>query len=469
MRADLNALARYVYPKGAPHFMQEICPAEDGGPFTLTKWEREVTCAIYEMQTRPRVAIVGTPRGWGKTEYIARVCWNELICHGEGAEVFCCAGDRDQARLILQRMTRIRRASPLLAACTQEYKDMIVVPATDATFRVLSADSATNFGLRPTFVAFDELHVQPNRDLWDALYTSLLKRPDAMLLATTTAGHDLNSICYEVYERAISGSEPRWYCLWLEGDSAERPPWISDEDIEEARRTLPAPVFQRLHENRWVSATGSIWSREQVERCRDITLEPQAVGQRGQSYHMGVDLGLTHDRTAAVIAHKDFEAGRIVIDSIQVWEGSQSAPVQIAAVESYIEWALRAFPNLSVALDPWQMQSTVQRLRDMRVKTVHFSNEYVARLSSNLHHLISGGLLRFYPHPLLEQELAEVIARQTPYGWRIDHAANRHDDVVIAMGMAALECAASRPPGRIWTADDLEGLYGPFWRDVLGL
>jgi hypothetical protein len=468
MRADRQALARYTYPTGALAFMQELCPTEGGQPFTPTEWELEATRAIYESQVRPRVALVGLPRGYGKSEYLARLAWYELICRGEHTEIFCCAGDRDQARIIHQRMVRIRRSSQLLAACTKEYRDAIEVPATGALFTVLSADAPTSFGLQPHLVLFDELHVQPTRDLWDSMYSSLIKRPDALMIAATTAGFDFSSIGYEVYERASGGTEPRWYCLWLEGDQM-RPPWIREEDIAEARRTLPAPVFQRLHENKWVSPTGSIWSRDQVERCRDITLGPQAVGRRGQSYHMGVDLGLTHDRTAAVICHKDFEAGRVVVDAIQVWEGSQQAPVQIAAVEAYIEWALRAFPNLSCSLDPWQLQSTVQRLRTMRVQAVKFTHEYIAKLSANLHHLIAGGLLRFYPHDLLEAELAEVIARQTPYGWRIDHAANRHDDVVIAMGMAALECAASRPPGRIWTSDDLEALYGPYWRDVLGL
>jgi len=468
MRADTKALARYRYPAGALPFMRELCPTENGKPFAPVPWETTATKGIYESPVRPRVALIGLPRGYGKTEWLGRLCWYELIGRGEGTEVFCCAGDRDQARLILQRMTRIRRNSQLLAACTREYRDAIEVPATGASFRVLSADAPTSYGLQPHFVAIDELHVQPNRELWDSMYTSLVKRPDAMLVATTTAGFDTQSICYEVYQRAMGGTEPRWYCLWLEGDTADRPPWIREEDIEEARRTLPAPVFQRLHENKWVSPTGSIWSREQIERCRDINLEPQAAGRRSQRYHMGVDLGLTHDRSAAVVCHKDFKSGLIIVDAIQVWQGSQQAPVQIAAVESYIEWALHAFPNLTCSIDPWQMQATVQRLRTMRVRAVKFTNEYIARLSANLHHLLSGSVLRFFPHPMLEAELTEVMARQTPYGWRIDHAANRHDDIVISLGMAALECATSRPPSRIWTRDELEALYGPYWREVLG-
>lgn len=159
MRADRQALARYTYPTGALAFMQELCPTEGGHPFTPTEWELEATRAIYEGQIRPRVALVGLPRGYGKSEYLARLAWYELICRGEHTEIFCCAGDRDQARIIHQRMVRIRRASPLLAACTKEYRDAIEVPATGALFTVLSADAPTSIGLQPHLVLFDELHI----------------------------------------------------------------------------------------------------------------------------------------------------------------------------------------------------------------------------------------------------------------------------------------------------------------------
>jgi phage terminase large subunit-like protein len=35
--------------------------------------------------------------------------------------------------------------------------------------KVLSAEAYTKHGLNPTVVIFDELHAQPNRDLWDVM------------------------------------------------------------------------------------------------------------------------------------------------------------------------------------------------------------------------------------------------------------------------------------------------------------
>ena len=44
--------------------------------------------------------------------------------------------------------------------------------------------------------------MQKTRDLWDTLQTSTGARRQPLTIAITTAGHDVNSICYEVHEYA---------------------------------------------------------------------------------------------------------------------------------------------------------------------------------------------------------------------------------------------------------------------------
>jgi len=42
-------------------------------------------------------------------------------------------------------------------------------PILTGIYRVLSADAALPQGLNPSLVIFDEVHVQPGEDLWDAM------------------------------------------------------------------------------------------------------------------------------------------------------------------------------------------------------------------------------------------------------------------------------------------------------------
>ena len=51
-------------------------------------------------------------------------------------------------------------------------------------------------------VIYDELHVAPNRDLWDVLTTSTGARHEPLVAAITTAGYDRHSICWEQHAYA---------------------------------------------------------------------------------------------------------------------------------------------------------------------------------------------------------------------------------------------------------------------------
>ena len=77
-----------------------------------------------------------------------------------------------------------------------------VVQYKSSWYKSISAEAYTKHGLNCHAVIFDELHTQPNRDLWDVLTTSTGARRQPLVMALTTAGHDRASICYEVHEYA---------------------------------------------------------------------------------------------------------------------------------------------------------------------------------------------------------------------------------------------------------------------------
>ena len=77
---------------------------------------------------------------------------------------------------------------------------------TGSFLKVLSAEAYSKHGLNPSIVIFDELHAQPNRDLWDVMSfgsTSTCRQP--LLWVITTAGDDPDrkSIGWERHELAL--------------------------------------------------------------------------------------------------------------------------------------------------------------------------------------------------------------------------------------------------------------------------
>lgn len=379
---------------------------------------------------RHRLAYFELPRGHAKTTMIACEAVTQLVFGGPDWRGHIAAGDKEQARELFHAAATFIRRNPNLEGDFSIQRDRIVARATGATLRLHSSDAPTAHGLQVDWFAIDEFWNQPSRDLWDALYTAAVKRPNWRGIVITTAGFDKRTICWEVRELAQARDE--FYFFAAPGRIAS---WITDEEIDRQRETLPAHIFQRLHENQWVEGSGSFIGRDALKRCFDDRFQREAYGWRGQEYVLAVDLGLTKDRTALAIMHN--EDNFVVLDDLQVWEGHHGAPVKIAEVEDAIESAAQRFRLARVVCDPWQMQRTIQRFGGL-VEEFRFSAQSVARLSANLLHLITSGRLRLFPDDDLFEELVALQAEQTSYGWRIDHARNEHDDRAMALGMAAL-------------------------------
>jgi phage terminase large subunit-like protein len=142
------------------------------------------------------------------------------------SEVYSCAGDRDQARIVFGTAKRMVELEPVLSEMTKLYRDAIEVPATGSVYKVLSAEAYTKEGLNPTLVLFDEVHVQPNRELWDVMALAMGARPEPMLIGITTAGvrfdsTGADSLCYGLYEygkRVCQGevADSSFFMSWWE-------------------------------------------------------------------------------------------------------------------------------------------------------------------------------------------------------------------------------------------------------------
>src|SRR5207244_720568 len=85
------------------------------------------------------------------------------------------------------------------------YRDAIEYPATGSVYRVLSAEAFTKEGLNPSRVIFDELHAQPNWELWNVMNQGSDTRGQPLILAISTFGvrtdsTGADSVCYTQYQ-----------------------------------------------------------------------------------------------------------------------------------------------------------------------------------------------------------------------------------------------------------------------------
>ncbi len=177
-------------------------------------------------------------------------------------------------------------------------------------------------------------------------------------------------------------------------------------------------------------------------------------------YVASIDYAPVRDRTVMCVGHDDPDSGRIVLDRMDVLQGSKTHRVPIQAVEAWVERVIKDFNKPLLVCDEYQMESTIQRFSGTteveRFEARGGKSNY--ELATCLRGLIVNGKLAvpqgagevMLPDGRYEDlvdELAEVIVVPRSYGYRLDHLPDKHDDRVVACGQMCVHIMRGR--GRI--------------------
>jgi phage terminase large subunit-like protein len=304
-----------------------------GKPFILPEWQYKVIWDVYGTLNdngyrQYNYAYLEIPKKNGKTTLIAALAVMHLTLDPEEGQIYCCAADRGQAELVYKAAVSMIEQDTELEKIFKitDSKKEILNKITGTKMKVLSAEAYTKHGINPTVVIFDELHAQPNRNLWDVMtFGAGAARKEPLWWVITTAGDDpdRHSIGWEVHEQArkiIEGeqTDPSWYakiyCAPENADIYDEATWymanpslgqtISIESVRKeaiaARNSDGAEkLFKWLRLNQWVSLKDIGWL--------PLTLWDSTVGEwniaelTGKKCYMGLDLSSKRDLTACAL------------------------------------------------------------------------------------------------------------------------------------------------------------------------
>lgn len=258
-------------------FIERFPTTDTGRPFSLYDWQREAIMEFYstlevdddtgEQYRRYQYLYEELPKKNGKSELAAPLGLYHLFGDGElNAEVYICAADKDNASIVYNAAVYMLQAAAWTAAMLERGTLKLVESRREILYRrqrktpsggmewqiigrlkVLSAEAYSKHGYKPSCVIFDELHAQPNRDLWDVMtFGAGSSRRQPVWIVLTTAGDDpdRNSIGWEIHEKAVGIRDARQLRTVLEegGDprqvlSLKR---VADEDLPGAMDALLA-------------------------------------------------------------------------------------------------------------------------------------------------------------------------------------------------------------------------------------
>ena len=323
---DLDAANRPI------EFIKRFCRHSKGKwigqPVRLELWQKAMLQSVFGFvhketgyrRCREFVLLVG--RKNGKSTLLAGIGLYMLIGDGEGgAETYCVATKRDQARIVFSEAVNMVSQSPALRKRLKKRKTDLYFPVAFGKFEPLASESNSLDGLNSHCVIIDELHAIKDRKLYDVMKQSMAAREQPLLAMITTAGFIRECIYDDIYDyacRVLDGvvEDERFLAFLYELD--DRSEWVDFRAWEKANpglgtiksyEDLAANVERAKNDPNFLptvltkdfnireTSSGSWLTFE--EASNDATFSPDEL--RDTYAIGGVDLSATTDLTAAAV------------------------------------------------------------------------------------------------------------------------------------------------------------------------
>lgn len=426
---------------------KDTISGKSGAPLVLRDWQKTLINQILARRAdgrrKHRTALVGLPRKNGKSALGSAIALTELFTGGHGLEIYSCAAEREQAKIVFSAAKRMVELSPELSAQSKLFRDAIEIPETGSIYRVLSAEAYSKEGYSPSLVIMDELHVVP-RELFEVMSLGMGARVDPLMLCITTAGsrvdnNGLDSLGFQLYQhgKKISTNETideNFYFGWwepIDPESDHRDPeiWkqcnpgindlVSLDDFESVLTTTPESEFRTKRLNLWVVSAESAFPHGVWEKC---AAPEKIVDKKNVEIVLGFDGSYSGDSTALIGCTREEIPHLFVIDC---WERPLSDDgswrVNIADVEQAIIDAVDDFNVVEIACDPYRWQRTIQVLEDLGLPIIEWPTNSVQRIIPAWQSFYDSVLDQKLSHsddPRLNRHISNMILKRDRRGMR---------------------------------------------------
>ena len=441
-------------------FVEEVLidPATNQA-FVLLPAERHFFAQAFRTGANGRLLypelIYACPKKSGKTTFAGIFTITIIVLYGgKFGEAVLCANDYEQSvGRVFQMVRRIIEASPLLCADAKITQDKIIIAG--AVISAIASDAASSAGADPVVSVFDELWGYTSERahrLWDEQIPPPTRKIAARLTVTYAGFENESTLLLGLYKRGLAqpliGPDLRGgdgvLMFWAHAPVA---PWQDEAWLSEMRRSLRPNQYLRMIENRFVTSETTFISMAAWDRCVDPRLGAVVVDHLLPVW-IGIDASIVHDSTALACVCFDQTTQQVRLVNHKIFQPSPDQPLDFEEkIEGTIfDWQ-RRYDIKQILFDPWQMQSTSQRLLRAGLPIEKFDQTVpnLTSASQNLYELIQGQNLHCYADDAMRLAISRAVAIEGSRGWRIDKSKQSHRiDIVIALGMACHACVQAQ-------------------------
>ena len=499
----------------AVKFIENLCHTKGkwaGKRFWLLPWQEQLIRDIFGI-VKPdgyrqfRTAFVEICKKVGKSELAAAVALYLLYADNEpSAEVYGAAADRQQASIVFDVARQMVEMSPALLKRSKlmTATKRIVNYGNSGYYQVLSAEVGGKHGFSVSGLVFDEIHTQPNRQLYDVLTKgSSDARQNPLHFIITTAGTDRHSIAYELHTKAVDILEgrrvdptfyPVVYGLKDDEDWEDEANWYKVNpslgytvDIERLRdayreaKQNPADeiTFKWLRMNMWVSST-TAWIPDAIFMKGNEPINMRLL--EGRDCYAGLDLSSTGDITALVLIFPPRSTDEKYILVPYFWVPEETIPQRVKAnsvpydvwekqgylmategnvihydfIEKFICDLGKKYHILEIAVDRWNATQMIQNLEGAGFTMVPFGQGFASMSTptKEFYRFLMEGQIVHAGHPVLRWMAGNVVVESdAAENIKVTKAKSKEKiDGIVASIMALDRCLRNQgePQGSVY-------------------
>lgn len=452
-----------------------------GLPARLDPFQRHFIYHLY--RTKPngerqyRRAMFEVPKGNGKTPLSAWIGLYEL-CNSKSPIIPVAAASYAQADLLFGDLRTCASESPTLQTVLKAFESEVQRTDTSGRAYKVAAVAGTNDGQRPSCFLADEIHEWEGNKARVHLVLSngTAKRAGSLVMNTTTAGSDIDSMAGRMHEHGIRVNageieDPDFLFVWYGAAEIydlsvpaelEAAVWAANpaagsflrvQDVIARYYQVPRFEFERYHLCRWTSV-GEAWLPPGAwDACEDKTIKIED----GADCVLAFDGSHNHDSTALVLVN----TGPIPhVELVELWERSeldrQDWQVDILDVEDMIRETCKKYNILEIAADAYRWARSLQILADEGLPVVEFPQN-ASRMSpatARFYEAVVNKQLTHSGDPRLTRHIANCTLKVDNRGARLakDPKSLRKIDAGVTAVMAVDRAASVEQSDDLWAA-----------------
>ena len=243
-------------------------------------------------------------------------------------QIYCTATKKDQSMIVFNEIVKFIRSDSDLEECFRihEHNSTIECLITHSKIKALSGDTKSIDGFRPYLGIVDEYHAHKDDQMYKLLEGGIKKMKSALISVITTAGFDLKSPCFALYEycvkvlKGVAHNDSQFIYIaqmdetddmwtpenWIkanpilqyDADALENMIPIAETAKEMGGSTLRDFIVKQL--NMWIQWTNDVYIKD-MSIWNACAVKKTLEDFRKQKCYVGLDLSSGGDLTSIAI------------------------------------------------------------------------------------------------------------------------------------------------------------------------